>query len=1110
MMINITLNGKKIQVDCVKTILAVCNEHGIEVPTLCHDEELKPFGSCWVCAVKLVGRPGFVTACGTNIYDGMEIETNTEDVLDARKTALELLLSDHYADCEAPCKVACPAGVDVQTYVSLIANGQYTEAVKVIKDSLPMPLSIGRVCPAFCEQECRRTVVDESIAIRQLKRHAADIDLEKPYIPERAPLKGKKVAIIGSGPSGLTAGYYLSNQGYDVKVFEAEDKAGGWLRYGIPEYRLPKKILQKEVELMCANGMEIQYNTFVGKDVKLPELAKEYDAVYMALGALNAVPLRTEGSNIEGVHLGVDFLKATVKGEKTDLGKKCAIVGGGNTAIDCARTAVRLGCETTLIYRRTRNEMPAEPYEVDAAEEEGVKFLFLTNPAKLLPNANGRLETVKLEKMALGEPDASGRRRPQATGEYFDEQFDSIIAAVSQSPEITFLGEEENYINGKPLPVSKWSTAVVDEVTMYWGVENIFAGGDFQRGPATAVEAIADGKKAAIAIDNYLQDKMMAPVVQFDSKKEKKLKDIEPEYFEQFEKKDKIKMPEIPIKERVSTFDEVEIDYSRDSGIEEAERCLECGCQVNETCDLRRYATEYGVDAYAYAGSRNKHPVESTHPFIMHDANKCVKCGRCVRVCAEIQGSGVLGFIYRGFPTYVAPEFGGDLSETSCETCGKCIEACPVGALLPKNINYKMNPKGCDEIVQNCGTCGNGCKIKIDAYDGHIKLIETPEEQGDNLRNICFAGRFGWQAFDAENSLMKPLYQDKETIPAFTAQMLKENSISAKSKVIYVAPDATMEELALTQTIAGRINAKIGSLSLKEDISDEVPAGFMKQYSDLLETDAFYVVGDINLSLRSVLRNLQLKGKKLYWINEKETGFSKLVDKWVNYDPQVALEHTIECYESEPKCKPNCIDFNQKMVIIYNKDNVSQKVAKLAWRLAGAICDFSKGSGVMVTSNYSNAIGLLHSEIKPIAEEKADFALYYGETPSVDNGFAIAVNQFKPVMVDVAIPRPTYLEIDGTAYADGFRKTHFNNVKKSDKLANMLSVFYEAGWLKDEENNVKYWVELARMGKGICTGCTHGFDKAQLAELIASDRWNDESLKPVTVLNKQEILKLKP
>ena len=369
-MITIKLNGKQIKTQIGKTILQVAEENGIKIPTLCHDKELKPFGSCWVCAVQVKGRRGFVTSCGTMIDDGMEIITNSREVTNARKMALELLLSDHYADCEAPCKIACPDKVDVQTYVSLIANGQYHEAVKVIKENLPMPLSIGRVCPAFCESECRRTVVDEPIAIRQLKRHAADFDVldDWSYIPEKAAKKNKKIAIVGAGPSGLTCGYYLSNEGFDVTVYESAPKAGGWLRYGIPEYRLPKTILDKEIKLMCSNGMKIKYNINIGTDISLNDLSRKFDAVYLAIGAQKAVPMRIKGNDLKGCFLGVDFLKnealkATadyVMDKKIALGKKVAIVGGGNTAIDCARTDKRLGSYVTLIYRRTRKEMPAE------------------------------------------------------------------------------------------------------------------------------------------------------------------------------------------------------------------------------------------------------------------------------------------------------------------------------------------------------------------------------------------------------------------------------------------------------------------------------------------------------------------------------------------------------------------------------------------------------------------------------------------------------------------------------------------------------------------------------------------------------------------------------
>ncbi len=607
-MIEVFLNGKKVETEAGITILELARRQGLEIPTLCHDEELNPYGSCWVCAVEVKGRKGFVTSCGTVLSPGMEISTDSEAIRKARKMALELLISNHYADCVAPCTVACPDHVDIQTYVSLIANGQYHEAVKVIKETLPLPLSIGRVCPAFCEKECRRQIVEEPIAIRQLKRYAADEDLGDVwnYIPEKLPAKGKKIAIIGAGPSGLTCGYYLSNQGYDVKVFEASPQAGGWLRYGIPEYRLPKATLDAEIELMCANGMQIEYNVQLGKDIMLSDLAAGYDAVYLAIGAQKAVPMPVTGSDLDGCLLGVDFLKAHALGTSPELGKKVAIVGGGNTAIDCARTAIRKGCEVSLIYRRTKEEMPAEPFEIEASEHEGVVFYYLANPVEY-KGENGKLKSVKIEKMKLGEPDSSGRRRPEPTGEFFELLFDSIIAAISQVPEVELFADSTNHIDGQVLPLSRWQTAIVNEATMYSGLKNVFAGGDFRRGAATAIEAIADGRLAAIAINKYLETgEIAADLAAFDSKKGKSINDISKAEYEGFEQVKRLVMPELEPREAIKSFAEVELGFSEAAAIAEATRCLECGCQVNETCSLRKYCTDYQVDAAHYLGGINK------------------------------------------------------------------------------------------------------------------------------------------------------------------------------------------------------------------------------------------------------------------------------------------------------------------------------------------------------------------------------------------------------------------------------------------------------------------------------------------------------------------------
>ncbi|MDF4796052.1 FAD-dependent oxidoreductase, partial [Vibrio parahaemolyticus] len=662
-MIEIVIDGKYRIVEEGLTLLEAAKVCGVEIPSLCGMNKSNEKIPCDLCVVE-VESGGTKRACDLKVYRGLNVVTQSEQLSEHRRKALNRIMTDHYADCEAPCKTACPAGVDIQSYLYHISQNDHQKAIEVIKRTLPMPLSIGRVCPAFCESECRRSLVDEPIAIRQLKRHAADADLaaHEAYVPEKKTAKHRKIAVVGSGPGGLTAGYYLSNEGYDVTVFESMPKAGGWLRYGIPEYRLPKDILDKEIELMCRNGMQVKTNKKLGVDFTLSQLSEDYDAVCLAVGASQAVEMNYSGSDLDGCYLGVDYLKDYVTEQNYVTGKKVAVIGGGNTAIDCARTARRAGADTTLIYRRTRDEMPAEDYEIVEAEHEGVKFHFLTNPAENIADENGRVKAIRLERMALGEPDASGRRSPKPTGEFFTEAFDTVIAAVSQKPDLSFLENDDLSI-----PLTRWNTSESDSQTMHTGTGNIFSIGDFRRGPATAVEAVGDGRVAAKAIDLFLHGDMAdMPKPAFNSRKEKKLAQVDPLHFENIQKVARSIMPELTPAQREQSFAEVELGFDNEEAMKEAARCLECGCQANTDCALRDYSTEYhaeqhfdvsvDVSSASVIGHqdwldlrakdlRHKYEVDRSSEFIEFDANRCISCGQCIQACREQAVHGVLSFV---------------------------------------------------------------------------------------------------------------------------------------------------------------------------------------------------------------------------------------------------------------------------------------------------------------------------------------------------------------------------------------------------------------------------------------------------------------------------------
>jgi heterodisulfide reductase subunit A-like polyferredoxin len=472
----------------------------------------------------------------------------------------------------APCKYACPAGISVQGYVALIAQGRYQEALNLIKQNNPLPAICGRVCNHPCEAACNRGQIDEPIATEYLHRFVADLDLgnPSPYLPEKREPNGKKVAVIGAGPGGLTAGYYLAIEGYQVTIFEAMAEAGGWLRYGIPEYRLPRDILNAEIDVIEKLGVEIRYDMRLGVEVKLEDLRKDgYEAIFIAIGTQRSTKLGVPGEDLPGVFFGGDFLKEINSGKTVDFGQRVAVVGGGNVAMDVARTSLRQGAkEVHVLYRRSREEIPANEEEIEEAEEEGIHFHYLTAPIEALAGSSGRIAEVRCIRMELGEPDASGRRRPvPVAGSEYTMPLDSIVSAIGLAADLDFFEQEPQELRPG---INKWNTLEVDPITFATSVDGIFAGGDVVTGAATVVEAIKAGRQVAISIDRYLRGE--------DLKAGRDIQ-LEPVALPRgdFPKAVREKMPRLAPAKRKRTFEEVQLGFSEVQALAEAKRCLECG-----------------------------------------------------------------------------------------------------------------------------------------------------------------------------------------------------------------------------------------------------------------------------------------------------------------------------------------------------------------------------------------------------------------------------------------------------------------------------------------------------------------------------------------------------
>jgi len=464
----------------------------------------------------------------------------------------------------SPCQNACPAGINVPGYIALVAAGRLRDAYNLIRKENPFPAVCGRVCTHECESKCRRAQLDEPISIADLKRYVADYVLknEEPYMDLVFPKKGKSVGIIGAGPSGLTCGYYLARLGYDVDVYEAQPVAGGVLAFGIPEYRLPKEVLAHEIKMIEQVGVKIHLNTEVGSDITFYQLRSKHDAVYISTGTQFSNLINIPGEDLKGVYHGLDFLRDVNLGHEVKIGDTVAVIGGGNTAIDAARTAVRLGAkEVTILYRRLIEDMPADAREIRDAIEEGVKIIPLVAPLKFA--GKDKIKEIECIRMELKEFDSSGRRKPKPVAcSEFVVKADMVIPAVSQYSDLPFINRDE-------VEVTQWGTFVTDRDTLMTKMKGVFAGGDVARGSDTVITAIADGKTAAKAMDKYLGGKGVLNTGE----------DIEipkPAEEKEIVEHERFPMKFLPPEVRKNTFDEVAVGFHKLNAIAEAMRCLRC------------------------------------------------------------------------------------------------------------------------------------------------------------------------------------------------------------------------------------------------------------------------------------------------------------------------------------------------------------------------------------------------------------------------------------------------------------------------------------------------------------------------------------------------------
>ena len=752
----LTIDGRQVAAAEGDTILTAARRAGITIPTLCHvADDRQPERACGLCVVEIEGRDGLVHACRTPAEAGMQVRTNTEATEAARKEILAALCETHFGDCKAPCNLTCPGQINVQGYIAHVAKRQYAEAVRLIMERNPFPFSVGRVCPRFCETRCRRILVDEPVSINHLKRFVADwcmthkVDLKIP----REPATGKRIAVIGGGPAGLTGAFFLARKGHDVTVYEANPKLGGLLRYGHPEYKIPKDVLDYEIGQILRLGISVKLNQRWGEDFTLQSLKDEgYDAILVATGTPVDETLDLPGCALANVIPATRFLRDVNEGGRREYGRSAAVFGGNNIAMEVARSLLRCGVEqVTVIYPRAQTEMPANQRNIREAEREGVQFLLMASPIDFKQTANGAID-VELIRMKLGEPDKRGIRYPEAIpGSNVHIKVDTVVVSQGLSAcKDRFEGGELE----RTLELTPKNNLKANPRTALTNHDGIYAAGDVTSGPRSVIQAVVSARRAAESIHADLMGTTKPVESRFNFTRGKSFDNVDLRNFAGIAIKLREKMPARPPETAIQDFDEIKLGFSEKMALTEARRCLSCGCTAYDRCDLKRLAMAHKLDPNKTGmGKKPIYDKDLSHPVIAVDLNKCIFCQRCKTVCPynalELDAA---SFDDKGRAQGITLRF-----NERCVSCGKCVDHCSTGALNKKDQIVPMVNEPVRRVRSTCPYCGTGCQIVFKVKGDTIIEVTADPDMPPNYGDLCVKGRFAFHFVQHPERLTRPL-----------------------------------------------------------------------------------------------------------------------------------------------------------------------------------------------------------------------------------------------------------------------------------------------------------------------------------------------------------------